>query len=284
MTNPLPVVSPIPGLKALSVGDVGTGKTTLIKSLIQCGLTPMCIFTEPGQEVISDVPADKLHWCYIRPISADLKNLTESAKKVGTMNPDAIQKMHDMTRNTTNQYYPILNALASFKCDRTGLVYGNVGTWGTDKVLVMDSLSGLTIAANKLAVGEKYAMTQPEYQIAMKTIENLVLYLTTGLHCHVYLTAHPERELDEVNGGVKIYPSTLGRKLAPVLPRNFSDVFYTEMWMEGDKPKWGLSTVHAQAVVKARNFPHGARMPLTFVPALESWKKRGGIISTGVPA
>lgn len=278
------VVSPIPGMKFLSIGDIGTGKTTLIKSLLDCGVTPLCIFTEPGQEVISDVPAEKLHWMYIKPVTSDLQNLIDSAHKIGTQNPDQIQKGHDMTRDKRNQYYPILNALSQFTCDRTGENFGNVGTWGTDKCLVMDSLSGITTAAVKLAVGEKYAMTQPEFQVAMKTIENLVIMLTTGFHCHVYVTAHPERELDEVNGGIRIYPSTLGRKLAPVLSRNFSDVFYTEMWMDGDKPKWGLSTVHSQAVVKARNFTHGSRMPLAFKPAFDKWKKNGGIISPGVPS
>jgi len=275
--------SPIPGIKAMSVGDIGSGKTTLIKSLIDCGVTPMCLFTEPGQEVIADVPADKLHWHYVKPLSSDLKNLQDAAHRVGTLDAKQIQESKDLQRDRQNQYYPLLSSLEKFTCDRTGENFGNVGSWGTDKCLVADSLSGITVAAVGVSVGQKYAMTQPEFQIAMKTIENLLLFLTTGLYCHVYVTAHPERELDEVNNGIRIYPSTLGRKLAPTLPRNFSDVFYTEMWLEGGQPKWGLSTVHSQAVVKFRNFPPGARMPLTFKPAFDKWRQRGGLISPDLP-
>jgi hypothetical protein len=275
--------SPLPGIKVLGFGDIGTGKTTMIKSLISAGLTPMCIFTEPGQEMVADVPADKLHWMYIRPLNPDLKTLMDSSKRVGQMNPDQLQKANDMNRDKENQFYPILSALAKFKCQRTGQDFGNVSTWGTDKCLVMDSLSGITIAAEKNAVGEKYAKTQPEFQIAMKLIENFVNQLAVGFYCHVYLTAHPEREMDEVNQAIRIYPSTLGRKLAPLLGRNFSDVIYTEMWMDGANPRWGMSTVHAQAAVKTRNWPHAARQPLSFVPAVETWKKRGGIISAELP-
>jgi Ni2+-binding GTPase involved in maturation of urease and hydrogenase len=274
------LASPIPGIKALSIGGVGTGKTTLIKSLITAGITPCCIFTENSFDVLGDTDPRKLHWMYIKPTSQDLANLQESAKRVATMNADQIQKMHDMTRDKRNQYYPILNALANFKDDRTGQVLGNVGTWGTDKCLVLDSLSGLTIAATKLAVGEKYAMTQPEFQIAMKTIENLVIQICTGFHCHAYMTSHAEKELDEVNGGLRIFPSTLGRKLGPVLGRYFTDVFMTKR-IAG--PKWVIDTAEAQADLKSRNFAYGAELPMSFVPAVEAWKKRGGIISPSLP-
>lgn len=275
--------SPLPGLKVLSIGDVGTGKTTLIRSLVDAGITPMCIFTENSFDVLGDTDPEKLHWMYIKPMTSDLQNLIDSAKKIGTQNADQIQKGHDMTRDARNQYYPLLNALAKFTCQRTGKDFGNVSTWGTDKCLVMDSLSGITIAATKLAVGEKYAMTQPEYQLGMKTIENLMLQITTGFYCHAYVTAHPERELDEVNGGVKIYPSTLGRKLGPILGRNFTDVIMTKR-LPGSPPKFVIDTADTNASLKARNWPMGrSDLPMSFVPAVAEWKKRGGLITPELP-
>lgn len=274
--------SPIPGIKALSIGGPGTGKTTLIKTFVDAGITPMCIFTENSYDVLGDTDPMKLHWMYVKPVSGDIQNLLDSAKKVGTLSPDEIQKSRDLSRDQRNQYYPLLNAVARFVDDRTGEIFGNAGTWGTDKVLVLDSLSGVTLAATKLAVGEKYAMTQPEFQLAMKTIENLVIYLCMNLHCHVYLTSHAEREVDEVNGGIKIYPSTLGRKLAPTLGRFFTDVFMTKRVAGTVPPKYVIDTADTNADLKARNFGIKADLAMSFVPAIEAWKKRGGIISTGV--
>ena len=275
--------SPIPGIKALSIGGPGTGKTTLIKTLVAAGLTPMCVFTENSYDVLGDTDPSKVHWMYVRPITADLQNLKDSAKRVGTLGPDAIQKMTDTTRDKRNQFYPILNALSDFKCDRTGEDFGNSGQWGTDRVLVMDSLSGITLAATKLAVGEKYAMTQPEFQLAMKTIENLIIFLCMNLHCHVYMTSHAEREVDEVNGGVRLFPSTLGRKLAPVIGRYFTDVFLTKR-VGGSDPKWVIDTADTNADLKARNFSINAALPMTFAPAIEAWKRKGGLILPGAPA
>lgn len=269
------MASPIPGIKVLLIGGPGSGKTYAIRTLIDAGITPMCIFTENSFDVLSDVPKEKLHWMYVNPTSTDLGVLRAAAVRVGSMNADQIQKNHDMTRASTNRYMPLLDALANFICARTGQVFGNVGLWGTDKCLVMDSLSGITIAATKLAVGEKYAMTQPEFQIAMKTIENLIIQICTGFNCHAVVTAHAERELDEVNGGVKLYPSTLGRKLAPLLGRFFTDVIMAKRL--GTKFLW--DTADTQADLKARNAPIAAELPPSFAPLIERWKSRGGIIS-----
>lgn len=274
-----PPVSPLMGMKLLSIGGVGTGKTTLIKSLVDSGVTPMCLFTEPSYDVLGDVPKEKLHWTYVKTVSSSLANLLKAAKRVGTMTPELIQKTHDTDRDKTNQFYAILNALANFQCERTGENFGNVSSWGTDKILVVDSLSGITKAAEKLGVGEKYAMTQPEFQIVMKTIDNLVIQLCTGFHCHVYLTAHAEREMDEVFGGVKIYPSTLGKKLAPTLGRWFTDVFMTKRTPEG---KFIIDFADPQADLKARN-AEMKQYPPDLKILLENWKKRGGLISPTVP-
>lgn len=275
--------SPIPGMKVLSIGDIGSGKTTLMKTLIGEGLTVMGVFTEPAQEVLGDTDPEKLHWSYIKPVSSDIQNLIDAADKITKQTPDQVQQSRDTTRSDRNQYMPLLARFANYKCDRTGKEYGNISTWGTDKCLVLDSLSGLTIAALSAAVGQKYALTQPEFQIAQNMLENLVNLLTTTLQCHVYITAHPEMEVNEITGGRKIYPSTLGRKLAPKLPRNFSDVIQTQMVMDGTKPKWVIHTISEEAVLKARNFPFGRDMPCSFAPAMKKWKERGGIITPEIP-
>lgn len=275
--------SPIPGMKVLSIGDVGSGKTTLMKTLLDQGIEVMGVFTEPAQEVLGGTDPEKLHWAYIMPTSGNIQNLIDATDKIVRQTPDQVQQSRDTTRVDRNQYMPLLARFANYKCDRTGKSYGNISTWGTDKCLVLDSLSGLTIAALSAAVGQKYALTQPEFQIGQNMIENLITLLTTTLHCHVYVTAHPEMEVNEITGGRKIYPSTLGRKLAPKMPRNFSDVIMTRMVIEANKPKWVIDTISDEAVLKARNFPFGRDMVCSFAPAFKTWKDRGGIISPELP-
>lgn len=272
--------SPLPGIKVLLEGGSGSGKTFAIRTFIETGITPFCIFTENSFDVLGDVPADKLHWHYIDPLGGGLDVLKAAAIRTSTMNADQIQKFHDVSRAQHNSFLPLLDQLMNFRCQRTGQAFGNTGDWGTERVLVLDSLSGLTIAATKLAVGEKYAMTQPEFQIGMKTIENLINQLCTGFRCHVVVTAHIERELDEVQGGSRVFPSTLGRKLAPVLPRYFTDVILAKR--AGTKFFW--DTADPQADLKARNLPISPDLPPTFRPLVESWKRRGGIIETPADA
>ncbi len=270
--------SPLPGIKALLIGGPGSGKTFAIRTLVEAGLTPLCIFTENSFDVLGDVPAEKLHWMYIPPNKGGLQTLIDAAQKISMMGPDQLQKSNDLTRATTNSFQPILRAMMDFKCERTGKSFGNISTWGTDKVFVVDSLSGVAIAATKLAVGEKYALTQPEYQILMKTIENWVNQVCTGFHCHAVVTAHAEREMDEVNGGVKIMASVPGRKLAPVLPRYFTDVILAKR--VGTKFLWDTSD--PQADLKARNCPISGDLPPSFVPLIKSWQSRGGIFTPEV--
>lgn len=261
------------------IGGVGSGKTSSIKTFLGTGITPCALFTEFSFDVLGDTKPEELHWRYIKPITSNMQNLRDAAKKIGQQNADMIQKGHDMTRSGNNQFEPMLEAIANFKCQRTGLSLGDVTTWGTDKAFILDGLSGLTTAATKLAVGEKYAMTQPEFQIAMKLIENTIMQLCNGFHCHVVVMAHPEREVDEVNGGVKIYPSTLGKKVAPTLGRHFTDVLMAKR--QDNKFYW--DGVDPQADLKVRNFPRIADMPPSFVQGVEAWKKRGGIISPELP-
>jgi hypothetical protein len=41
------------------MGASGTGKTHSIRTLVDAGLEVFVLFTEPGMEVLADVPADK---------------------------------------------------------------------------------------------------------------------------------------------------------------------------------------------------------------------------------
>lgn len=267
--------SAIPGVNVLMIGATGTGKTTSIKTLVAKGITPFCIFLEPEDGVI-DLPRDKWHSHYIAPASANWSDMIDSAEKINQFNYDLLAKMTDINKRSYGQFVEVLKSLNNFKCDHDGKTYGDVCTWGTDRALVIDSLSGLNIMAMNLMVGSKPVKSQSDWQVAMDNLERLIQKLCTDTHCHFILTAHSERETDEVMGGSKIMVSTLGRKLAPKIPRFFSDVVLADR--QGSKFTW--STAAAGADLKARNLPIADGIPPTFATIIEAWQKRGGIIES----
>jgi len=168
----------------------------------------------------------------------------------------------------------IFSALNDFTCDRTGKKYGDASKWGLDRVLVIDSLSGLSIMARDLAVGAKPIITQPDWGVMMHNLEMFLNACVTGTRCTFVLTAHLEREIDEVSGGQRLMASTLGRKLAPKLPRFFSDVVLCKR--EGKSFVWDVSV--SDVDVKARNLPIGVgNLQQNFKQIVEAWEKRTGV-------
>jgi hypothetical protein len=257
------------------MGPTGTGKTYSLRTLINCGITPFCIFTEPGFEVLGDIPSDKLHWHYIRPADQDWATMIDSASKINVLNFEALTKLTDINKRKYDQFIDLLKCLNNFVCDRDGLSYGDVCKWGTDRALVIDGLSGVNVMAMNLVVGSKPVKHQGDWGIAMDNLERLVQKLCIDTNCHFVLISHAERELDEVLGGSKIMAATLGRKLAPRIPRFFSDVVLADR--SGTKFTWSTAAIGAD--LKARNLPIADGLPPDFSHIITNWRKQGGQIA-----
>jgi hypothetical protein len=268
--------SPLPGTKVLLLGDSGTGKTYSLRTLVEAGLTPLCLFTENSFDVLGDTDKELLHWCYVPPMTESLDALREMSQRIGTMTYEQITKATDMKRFNDSPWMKMLGALMEFKCERTGKNFGNIASWGTDKVFVIDSLSGLTQASRQNVAGNRPALAPPDYGLAQRQIEGLINQVCTAFRCHFVLIAHAEREIDPVMGGQKIMASTIGKALAPTLPRYFTDSILTKRL--GDKFLW--DTADGQAVLKARNVPISSTLPPSFVPLIAAWKKRGGVVES----
>lgn len=168
-----------------------------------------------------------------------------------------------------------LTTCNNFVCDRTGESFGDVSTWGTDRALVVDGLSGLSKMAMDLVVGGKPTASPGDWGVAMKNLENALLTLTNATRCWFVLTAHLEREKDEVTGAVKLMPSTLGSKLSPKLPNNFGNVLMCQQ-AEGSWT-WASASTH-QIDLKARHLPIRSNLPPSFKGIIDNWKQKGGII------
>lgn len=273
--------SRLSGTNTLLMGATGTGKTHALARLIELGFNVRALFTEPGQETVfqyfarkgQDLPPN-FHWKYLAPAAPDFADMIDSAKKINTMTFESLTKLADINKRKYSEFIDILTILSNFVSDRDGSALGSADSWGTDTVLFLDSLSGLNLAAMNLVTGSKPVKGPGDWQMAMDNLERLLIKLTVDTQCHFVLTSHLERETDELTGGTQLMASTLGKKLAPKLPRFFSDVVHCRR--EGDQYYWSTTTTNVD--LKARNLPLSDKISPDFNLIIESWKKNGGVI------
>jgi hypothetical protein len=264
-------------VNVLIEGPTGTGKTHALGTLGSLkDLKTFVLFTETGLESFlgywtdagRSIP-DNIHWHVLGRSHTDFTTLAEVAERINTTAQETLHKMSDPNRFKHNQFTGLLRALANFPDDRTGTKFGPVDTWGPDRCLAMDSLTGINPIALSLVVGGKPVKNQ---------IDKLLRMLTDGCKCHFVLTAHVEREVDQVFGGVKVTVSTLGRALAPKIPPMFSDVILSVR--EGTKFSW--STANALADLKTRNLPLAEGLTPDFKAIFDRWQSRGGRFTQSV--
>lgn len=270
----------LPGVNVMLMGPSGAGKTYSIGTLVDSGYEVFYVQLDPGRESLAGYWTDRgkpipdnLHWTTVATSPAGFSTLIQNAKNVNTMNQEMLSKMTDVNKSKYNQLEKLLNALNNFQDERTGKSYGSADTWGTDRVLVMDNLSGLGDIAMACVVGGKPVRSQSDWGIAQGQVLALLRMLTEGCKCHFVLLAHIERETDQVLGGVKIMASSLGQKLAPQLPKLFSDVILAKR--EGGA-KWFWSTLEAGADLKTRNLAYSDSLTPTFKAIMDKWVSRGG--------
>lgn len=272
-------ISLLPGVNVLLEGPTGTGKTHCLGTLADAGVDLFLLFTESGLETTLgywtdrgiDIPPN-VHWHMLTRATGSFEVMARAAENINTLDLTSLSKLQDVNRAKHNQFVTLLKALNNFPDDRTGEKFGDVHSWGPDRCLAMDSLSGINPIVMSLVVGGKPVKSQSDWGIAMDQIEKLIRELTDSCKCHFVLTSHIEREVDLVLGGVKLTVATLGVKLAPKIPPMFSDVILTSR--EVDKFFW--STANSQADLKARNLPIKDHLPPDFKPILDKWLSRGG--------
>lgn len=268
-TQPTPLLS---APKTLLIGATGTGKTHSLRTYLEMGsaMKLFAIYTEPnGPEVNDDLPRDQYHFRYIPAVAPNWDAMLELAQKIHTLSFDSLSKFQDPNRKLYTEFLDLLTCLSNFKCDCCGKEWGPVDKFPVKCALAIDSLSGINPMAMNLVVGGKPVKAPGDWAIAMTAINNLITRLT-AIHAPVCVTAHVERETDEATGAMTLMASTLGRKLAPVLPRFFSDTILAKR--DGTKYTW--STAATGVDLKARNLPLGEGLEPSFKPILTRWAGR----------
>ena len=277
----------IPAPNVMLVGMIGTGKTHCCGTLIgeykneKWVRNPNSyikevfhLFTEPSMETLSDISCeDGYHYAYIPVATSSWEEMESSADDINRLSLKALAGKEGTNKQEYRQFIHLFSHYNNFTCDRCGQSFGDVSTWENDRALITDSLSGINIMAMDLVVGSKPVKSQADWGLSMDRITRLVNKLCADTACLMILTAHLEIERDEVTGRMRAMPSTLGKKLAPVIPRFFSEVI--ECKHEGNDFFW--STSNEDTDTKTRNLPHSNKLEPNFQPMLSNWRKKHGI-------
>ena len=268
----------IPGTTTMLVGPTGSGKTHCIRTLIDAGVTPFVLFTEPGMRTLADLSCDQYHYKYVPPAAPTWDDLADNARKINTMSFKALTQLGDINKSKYGQFLEVITSMNDFTCDRCGEHFGDVAAWNTDRAIVIDSLSGLNIMAMELVVGAKPVKALADWGVAIDNLERFINMMTMNTTCHFIMTSHLEREHDEITGAVHLMASTLGRKLAPKLPRFFDDVVLC-INKEGS---FSWATISSNVDLKWRNLSASKELQPSFKPLIDSWKSAGGSIETTI--
>lgn len=264
----------------LLMGEAGTGKTTSLYTLLEAGLEVNVLTTEPAglQSLIDKILRSdpgllrNLHWRSVAPAPASW----DALKKLGTMvtqkgYEDISKEKDGIAKRQTAKYNEIILATENFVCERTGETIGDVTERGPNSCFAFDSLSGLSTIAYHHTVGYKPSPHQGEWGSMMSMIESYLLAVTSSRSSYFVLIAHEEMEVNELQGDVrKVMVSTLGKKLAPKIPKMFTEVVRAKR--TGTEFSW--STADVTATLKTSILPISHNLKPSFQLCVEAYRKR----------
>lgn len=280
-----PSATTLMGPKVLLEGPSGVGKTHALGTLVdwaakQSPAMPVFVlFTENGLESLlgywrdngKEVPAN-LHYHVAMTKSLTLASLMDGADKVGKLSYESLTKMQDGGRSQNNAFHKILTACSNFPDDRTGQKFGPVDSWDSSRIFIVDSLSELGNAAMKMVIGNKPTASPSDYGVAQNNLMNFLRLCTQGLASTFIITAHVDRQTDEITGGIKLMTKAIGKAMANDIPQLFSDVIYAVR--EGTN--WYWDTAAGNVDVKTRSLPISSKIKPDFAQIMDKWANRRG--------
>ena len=274
------------GPKIILEGPSGSGKTRAIGTLVDWAARQspprdvFVLFTENGLETLLGywrdrklaIPAN-LHWHVARTQAIGLASLIDSAKKVGLLTYEGLTKSVDPDRAKNNPWEKLLITLTDFPDDRTGKKFGNIGEWGTERILVNDSLSETANACFRMVIGNKPTASQPDYGVAQNNLLSWLRYMTQSFRGTFVITAHVARQTNEVTGATQLMTKAIGKALADDIPQLFSETIYT--YREGTN--WYWDTAAANVDTKTRYLPIASKISPDFGQIMDKWLERSRV-------
>ena len=274
------------GPKILLEGPSGSGKTHSLGTLVDWAAkqTPPIpvhvVFTENGLETLlgfwtkRKVPVPpNLRWHVIRTSAITMEALIAGAVQTGRLTMDTLFKSIDPDRHKNNPWENFLRCFSDLPDDRTGEKCGNIGAWGARTVLVNDSLSETANACMRMVTGSKTSASLPEYGVAQGNLINWLRYMTQSFQGTFVMTAHVQRQMNEVTGSQQLMTKAIGKAMADDIPPLFSETIYTVR--EGSN--WYWDTAAAGVDTKTRYLPIQSKIPPNFALIMDQWLERSKV-------
>lgn len=204
-------------LRALIVGDSGSGKTGSLVSLVKAGYRlHVCDFDNNLASLtyqINKVCPDKLG-------NVDYMLFRDNVK-IGAMGPEVV--------GGARAYINFSRALNKWEDGSNPQE-----AWGPQDILVVDSLTNAGIAAYNYAKGIAPNVKDPRqwYREAQQALDFIISTICgSSFGCHVLVLTHIDTR--ETPVGTKAFASTIGSALGPKIPRYFSTMLQYELKFKG---------------------------------------------------
>jgi hypothetical protein len=236
-------------VKMLLIGDSGCGKTASLLGLAEAGYNLRILDFDNGLDIVSSL----LHKTKEpEEIATRIQYITCTDKmkttKGGEIIPDGAPK----------GYATALKMMNHWKED-DGTDLGNVSEWGSNDVLVIDSLTFLSNAVMRwhlFNVGRVGNPWQSDWLVAQRrVVQMLELLFSESLRCNVVMTAHI-RYVDIADGQIQGYPESVGKALPPQIPRYFNTVVQAKIAGSGTSAKRKIRIVPDTAIGLKNAAPH----------------------------
>lgn len=202
--------------KLLIEGDSKSGKTGALASLVTAGYKLRILDMDNGLDVLKQF--------VLREAPQNLNNV-----EYRTLRDDRVSSpTGPIINGQPKAFINAIKMLDKWKYDDIDL--GDPGGWGSDCILVVDSLTFLSDAAydfreplaSKSRDG-KYDV-RAVYKDAQDAIENVLALLTSeSFKTNVIVISHV-KYIDNPDGTKKAYPVSVGSALSPTIPRYFNNV------------------------------------------------------------
>ena len=212
-------------VKLLLLGDAKSGKTGSLVSLVEAGYTLRILDLD---NLLDFLKGQILKRCPDRLDSVEFRTLRDEYK--GT---DAGMIISGKPRAWIDSL-KLLNRWQYKEPDGTEVDYGVPATWGPDVILVIDSLtrwSDACYAFHEVMTpsGTKGQDGRAVYGNAQRDLEKQLAALTSKTFATNVIVICHGLYLDLDDGKTKIFPQSLGNKLAPKIPTYFPNyIRYTK--------------------------------------------------------
>jgi len=197
--------------KMLLEGDSGSGKTGALTSLVAAGYKLRILDMDNGLETLKGYV---LKECPENIEAVEFRTLRDRYKS---------SPVGPVVDGQPKAFVDALKMLDRWKYDDVDL--GSPSSWGSEVIVVLDSLTFLSDAAFSWAQGLNPSAKDPRqwYGTAQDAVEKVLALLTSpNFETNVIVISHIKYM--ETPEGTKGYPTAVGSALSPVIPRYFNSV------------------------------------------------------------